>query len=654
MQATARSLVPVGAAALAGKATCLAGAVGAGLLAVGDDRGEVSLWSPDGRPLGGFRMPSRIASVSLSADGSQLAAVDECGRVRVTDAHGDPVFDLAVPGALLVRTSPKGDCHHVIDPAHGRVLMFSSHGQSIREFDVPQGVIGYVLDTGDGSPSVLTRMGLLVRYTPWGRQSWARDFATPAADLAVDRKDALLSVGLHRRGADNLLPESGVRFGNFAPGFPVAAVALLDDHVVLGGPGGALELLTRTGSGVARCDALGNVIRMVAFEDGPHVAALLTDGHVRMFGPDNAAAGAAPQPAGVTVAALHGPAPQIVFRHPVAGPADEVAPIRLALASDGGAVAVAHGRRLMVLDAAGDVLEDDRLEGSVLALRLDSGRAGLLVTTREIRPLLGGSSAQRQQFFLTAVEACVPADGSSAAVLDEYGGVRLIDRDTGEDLVYDLGLAETPARRIAGFGRGVCVQLANRVFRLLAPGSALEFEVEAADGALPRLAAALPIGPVVVRGGQVIVTAWDGTPAWTSAPGPEIGEVLVGTEGQLLVSGPFGVVALGGGGALRGRRQRVQGRVAHVTGGERDPVLVIVDGGRVVLATSSGRALWHVTFDDEVRAACAVKRGELLAAVVGHDVVLVRGPGAQARSAEAGTRSGGGARLGKTHADPTS
>jgi hypothetical protein len=235
-------------------------------------------------------------------------------------------------------------------------------------------------------------------------------------------------------------------------------------------------------------------------------------------------------------------------------------------------------------------------------------------------------------------------------VLDEYGGVRVTDRASGEDLIYDLGLSAVPARRIAGSGRGVCVQLPGQVFRLLAPGTERSFGVAVQGDALPRLVAALPSGPVIVRGGEVLVTGWDGAPGWSCAPGPLIGDDTCGREGQLLVCGAFGAAVFTESGVLRGRRQRIQGRVTDVLGGVRDPVVVIVDGGRVVLATVSGRALWHITFDAEVRAARAVQRGARLAAIVGEELVVVAGPAAPDAASEPGAQG----RPGKAYVERTS
>jgi hypothetical protein len=619
MHSASLRLVSLGSAPLAGTATSLARAALAGYVVAGDDRGEVGVWNADGSPVMGWSMPAAVVCVDATPDGSQIAALDKTGRLRVVGGSGKVLFDQALPDGDLIRIAPAGDCYHVVTAECRRVDVLNAHGRPIREFEIPAGIVGYVVDPRDGAAVMIDRDGLMLRMTGWGSQVWAHEIHGSPAALSMDAEGTLFSVALHRRGAENFRPKDGARFGGFDEGVQVRCVSLGQKHALLGSRDGTLALIRRNGEESHGLELNGTPIQCVVADDGASGAVRLGQGgivFVRLVDSN------APSPTAARVQTPDGP--RLVWHRACAPRMHSGGAKLVSIRPDGLAVAALRDPHTVVVhDVAGDVVEEHTFEGNPLALRLYSDGTGLLVTSRQIVPLAAGPDAAVSSVALEPLEAHLPAGQHFYALLEEFGGIRVNDRRTGEEAFHSPSDPDDPPRSVRCFGTTVVAQHTGGRFRLHSPIGSSPFQVDGPPGVQAQLAGALPTGCVIVAGASVRLHGWNGEELWSRSLPGFVNRTLTGRRGTLFVGGAFGVAVFDAEGQALLRPTRTKGRVAGLLERGTDPIIVLVDGRRVVLVRTSGRPLWHHTFEDEVAALDASGAGGSVAALLGSRVALV-------------------------------
>lgn len=294
------ALVPEGLIALPGRVLALASSPAGGVLAAGDDRGDVGVWDTAGARLVSDRLASPVSSAHVSADGFRQAFAGSDGEVLVASDRGRNIARFRGPRGAIVLCDAGSPRVFVIDRTSGRVELRDAAGTLAVAFDVPAPVAGAVVAPRTGGIAVVTPSGVLARFGGWGQMLWGADFKRSTSRIACDAEGRELWLCLLARGAEVLSASSGSRLRVIDTGRPVDSISVGARRVAIGCADGYIALLDRKGAPIAE-SVLTSRPHDVALLDADDSCcfARLADGFARLYGAAVPAAGPAPAPQGV-------------------------------------------------------------------------------------------------------------------------------------------------------------------------------------------------------------------------------------------------------------------------------------------------------------------------------------------------------------------
>jgi len=189
-----------------------------GLVASGDERGEVRLFAPSGETIAVFvGHAGRVWSLAFSSDGTRLLSASEDGTARIWDTQGRSRARLMT--GRFVEQCP-------IDASGERILTLTGdhveRWTEVRIFDTRGTELVLLKDTSDD----------MVDEVAW-------------------RPDGNVAVALQKRGAMRWLGRDGRDLGRLTPKSPVRVIAWRGDTLFGGTEDGHVTVLTPEGEGAS-------------------------------------------------------------------------------------------------------------------------------------------------------------------------------------------------------------------------------------------------------------------------------------------------------------------------------------------------------------------------------------------------------------------
>lgn len=586
------ALVAEGLVALPGRVLGLASSPAGGILAAGDDRGEVGVWDTAGTRLVSERIASPVASVHVSADGFRQAFAGADGGILVVSERGRTVTRQRGPRNALVLCDAGSARIFVIDRTSGHVELRDAAGAVAAAFDVPAPVAGAVVVPRTGGLAVVTPSGVLARFGGWGQMLWGADFKRSTARITCDAEGRELWLSLLARGAEVLSASSGSRVRVIDTGRPVDSISVGARRVAIGCANGYLAILDRSGVPVAE-SVLPSRPHDVALLDADDSCcfARLADGFARLYGAAVPAASPAPAPLGPSAAS---PAPRVPLGDVQIRPGSPLVAIDAAT----GHTAVAVGRREVVLfDERGAPAAGGGTESVVLAVGCAARRV-TIATATEIRILAEGRDRQTAHFVVENRAAAVSPCGSVVARADEIGMLHLTDAATGEARAE----VETPRGRtvtaLVAVGEAFAAAEIQGIGVLLF-GPGWERPVRGHDE-VARLAFAGPDGPVVVTTRGVHAHRWDATHRWSFATAGRPLAAYPVDGGAVVVVAATEAALVGRDGQVLSRFRPPEGTPVSAAGSGPADVVVAARVGRLLAFAGPGGGAGGCQFDAEV------------------------------------------------------
>lgn len=603
------ALVPEGLIALPGRVLALASSPAGGVLAAGDDRGEIGVWDTAGARLVAERLSSPVASAHVSADGFRQAFAGADGEILVVSERGRSVARLRGPRGAIVLCDAGSPRIFVIDRTSGRVELRDAAGTLAVAFQVPAPVAGAVVVPRTGGIAVVTPSGVIARFGGWGQMLWGADFARSTARIACDAEGRELWLSLLARGAEVLSASSGSRLRVIDTGRPVDSISVGARRVAIGCADGYLALLDRSGARVAE-SVLPSRPHDVALLDADDSCcfARLADGFARLFGAAVPAAGPAPAPQGVPPAP---PAPRV----PLGDVQIRAGSPLVAIDAATGHTAVAAGRReVLVLDEDGTPAARSTTESAVLAVGCASQRV-TVATATEIRVIAAGKDRQAAHFVVENRAAAVSPCGNVVARADEIGMLHLTDSVTGEARAEAAAPRGRTVTSLAAQGEAFAAAEIQGIGVLLY-GPGWERPVRGHDE-VARLAFCGPDGPVVVTSRGVHAHGWDAVRRWSfPAAGPAAAYPVAG--GAVVIVTPTEAALVDREGRALCRFRPPEGTPVSAAGSGPADVVVAARAGRLLsFASASGPAGGH-HFGAEVLDARLIAPGRGVVVLAGH------------------------------------
>lgn len=591
-------------AALPGSATALAWAPTACRVVAADDRGEVGLWSLDGRRRAGFRIGCPVAAVGVSADGSLVAALGREGRLVVTDGRGEVISRSEHPGATHVAVSADGGSVHVVHGRTGRVAVVTPTGDLVREIAVPHPVAGYAVGPRSGNAIGAAMGGIVAAISPLGNTLWTVDLGHHVAGLGVDAREDTVLVEVVHRGAVSLDPGDGRTQALHDPGSALSASAQCGDHVLLATPDGMLHLFDRAGRLCGTARVASRARQLVVASDGVRAAARQDDGCVVFL--ERSSGGAPEVDAGCAGRA------RIRFRARLRPRRTGSSGALLAVSPSGSGVVVTDGRRgALSFSGHGEVLSRIDVDQSLLAVAAPSESGGYVVTSAGTHPLHPDAGRLRRSFPRPLVFADVHGGGALLATADTTGELRLLDMTRGDVILEFRDECGPPPRGVLGGGGSLVWQRADGTVVVAGPGTGRA--VWAAPGGA-ELVAVTPLAIVLRTRNVVSCHGRDGSELLRhELEGPST-RIVVADSGRMVLATERALDLISGAGRPWRMARRPAGRPVALTAAGSELEVLVVEGRRIACVSTDCSVGWHATLESDVQAVAATPGGETVAA----------------------------------------